>query len=122
VTYSREQIVAILTTLSETFYAETAPQIPAWIASNWENHPDALMGWVANVVPYALGENGIEPTLENLESFVGAGYKYATEDTVGLPESDQALARSIRDLSRVLLALMRLKSTAPFNPPAPSAP
>jgi hypothetical protein len=90
-------------------------------ASTWESHPDALLGWVANVVPYALGVDGIEPTLESLESFVGAGYRYATENAAGLPESDQALAKSIRELSRVLQSLMRLKSTEPFNPPAPSA-
>ena len=114
--------MAILTTLSETFYVETAPQIPVWIASNWENHPEALLGWVANVVPYALGVNGIEPTLENLESFVGAGYKYATENAAGLPESDQVLANSVRELSRVLQSFMRLKSTEPFNSPVPSTP
>lgn len=89
--------------------------------STWENHSDALLGWVANVVPFALGVNGIEPTLENLEGFVGAGYRYATENAAGLPESDQALAKSIRELSRVLQSLMQLKSTEPFNPSAPSA-
>lgn len=127
-----EQVKQALTILAQTLHAATAIDVAAWEAppEPWRRDPAALQAWLVQALVGALVQAGLlspppdPPTPEWMAeltgaaiALVGSGYKYVTQNApLGSP-ARRATIRSIQELTGIVGALMRLKSTEPFVAP-----
>ncbi|MBX3246299.1 MAG: FAD-dependent oxidoreductase [Myxococcales bacterium] len=143
-TVTEAQVVAVLTTLCESLYSASAPTIAAWQERQWKNDAPALQAWVTDTLVEALVANGLldaPPTrpaegcgigrsiaymiemaawspkfMDAAVAFTKAGYAlYAAYEPPRHPDDPYTFSEVV-ELTRVVNALMALKSAEPYQP------